>query len=93
MEHRPLSIRQLLRRYGASETSGHSRAVFQVPQSDLRLRIIRNCGRNPLREATRAAAVFVVLIPIQIWRAGKESKVLEEKFGDEYRKYRAQTWF
>ena len=36
---------------------------------------------------------FVVLIPIQIWRAGKESKVLEEKFGDEYRKYRAQTWF
>ena len=36
---------------------------------------------------------FVVLIPIQIWRAGKESKVLEEKFGDEYRRYRAQTWF
>ena len=36
---------------------------------------------------------FLVLIPIQIWRAGKESRVLEEKFGDEYRKYRAQTWF
>lgn len=37
--------------------------------------------------------IFFVLIPTQIWRAGKESKVLEEKFGDEYRKYRAQTWF
>jgi len=37
--------------------------------------------------------IFVVLIPLQVWRAGKEAKVLEEKFGDEYRKYRAQTWF
>jgi len=37
--------------------------------------------------------VFLVLIPLQVWRAGKESKVLEEKFGDEYRTYRAQTWF
>lgn len=37
--------------------------------------------------------IFLVLIPIQVWRAGKESRVLEEKFGDEYRKYRAQTWF
>ena len=36
--------------------------------------------------------IFLVLIPLQVWRAGKESKVLEEKFGDEYRKYRAQTW-
>jgi protein-S-isoprenylcysteine O-methyltransferase Ste14 len=37
--------------------------------------------------------IFLVLIPLQIWRAGKESQVLEEKFGNEYRKYRAQTWF
>lgn len=37
--------------------------------------------------------IFLVLIPIQIWRAGKESRVLEDKFGDDYRKYRAQTWF
>jgi len=37
--------------------------------------------------------IFLVIIPIQVWRAGKESKVLEEKFGDEYRRYRAQTWF
>ena len=37
--------------------------------------------------------IFVVLIPLQIWRARKESQVLEAKFGDEYRKYRAATWF
>jgi protein-S-isoprenylcysteine O-methyltransferase Ste14 len=37
--------------------------------------------------------IFLVLIPLQFWRAGKESKVLEEKFGDEYRQYRAHTWF
>ena len=37
--------------------------------------------------------VFVAIIPLQLWRAGKESSVLESAFGDEYRKYRASTWF
>jgi len=37
--------------------------------------------------------IFVVIIPLQIWRARKESRVLEAEFGDEYRKYRASTWF
>lgn len=37
--------------------------------------------------------IFCVIIPLQIWRAGKESSVLEAKFGEVYRKYRAQTWF
>ena len=37
--------------------------------------------------------IFVVLIPLQIWRAGKESAVLEAAFGEEYQKYRAGTWF
>ncbi len=37
--------------------------------------------------------IFVALIPLQIWRAKKEAKVLESAFGDEYRKYRAKTWF
>ncbi len=37
--------------------------------------------------------IFAVLIPLQLWRAGKESAVLEAAFGDEYRKYRAGTWF
>lgn len=37
--------------------------------------------------------LFVVLIPMQIVRARKEEKVLAEKFGEEYQRYKAQTWF
>jgi protein-S-isoprenylcysteine O-methyltransferase Ste14 len=37
--------------------------------------------------------VFLAIIPLQIWRIRKESSVLESAFGDEYRKYRAGTWF
>ena len=37
--------------------------------------------------------VFLIIIPLQIWRANKESSVLEAAFGDDYRRYRAQTWF
>jgi protein-S-isoprenylcysteine O-methyltransferase Ste14 len=37
--------------------------------------------------------VFMLIIPMQIWRAQTESQVLEAKFGEEYRKYRAGTWF
>ena len=36
---------------------------------------------------------FAVIIPLQIWRAGKETRALEAKFGEEYRKYRSATWF
>lgn len=38
-------------------------------------------------------AVFALVIPLQIWRARKEAAVLEAKFGEEYRAYRASTWF
>ncbi len=37
--------------------------------------------------------IFVVLIPLQIYRARQESKVLEASFGDEYRQYKSRTWF
>ncbi len=37
--------------------------------------------------------VFVIIVPLQIWRSRKEAQVLEASFGDEYRKYRAKTWF
>ena len=36
---------------------------------------------------------FLVLIPVQVVRARKESRVLEAAFGEEYRRYRAGTWF
>jgi protein-S-isoprenylcysteine O-methyltransferase Ste14 len=34
-----------------------------------------------------------VMVPMQVTRARKEAQVLEEKFGDAYRAYRAKTWF
>ena len=37
--------------------------------------------------------VLAIATPVQIIRARKESKVLEEKFGDEYRQYKQRTWF
>lgn len=40
--------------------------------------------------------LLLLLIPLaalQFWRARAESRVLEAPFGDEYRRYRAQTWF
>ena len=36
---------------------------------------------------------FVVLIPLQIYRARKEEHVLAKKFGAFYEDYKRQTWF
>jgi protein-S-isoprenylcysteine O-methyltransferase Ste14 len=38
-------------------------------------------------------AIFLILIPLQVRRARAEARVLEERFGEEYRRYRAGTWF
>jgi protein-S-isoprenylcysteine O-methyltransferase Ste14 len=40
-----------------------------------------------------AFLVLAVLVPVQIIRAHQEAKVLEARFGDEYREYRKGTWF
>lgn len=37
--------------------------------------------------------LLVPLIVLQITRARAEARVLEERFGDEYRRYKASTWF
>lgn len=36
---------------------------------------------------------LLILVPVQIARARAEAHVLEQKFGDEYARYRAGTWF
>ncbi|MGC2196054.1 MAG: isoprenylcysteine carboxylmethyltransferase family protein [Terriglobales bacterium] len=36
---------------------------------------------------------LVVLVLIQVFRARKEARVLEARFGDEYRAYRNHSWF
>ena len=37
--------------------------------------------------------VLLPLIALQVWRARAEARVLEERFGEAYRQYRAHTWF
>ena len=37
--------------------------------------------------------LMIPLVLMQVLRARAEARVLEEKFGDEYRAYRAKTWF
>lgn len=37
--------------------------------------------------------LFLVLIPLQLFRIKKEEKVLREKFGETYLEYKKKTWF
>ena len=37
--------------------------------------------------------MFLVVIPLQIVRARAEERVLEAHFGQQYRDYKAGTWF
>lgn len=37
--------------------------------------------------------IFVLLVPLQFFRARKEAEVLSAKFGDAYLEYRSKTWF
>lgn len=37
--------------------------------------------------------LFLILIPMQVLRARAEGRVLEARFGEQYRQYKAATWF
>ena len=37
--------------------------------------------------------LLVIVIPLQVLRARAEEKVLEEKFGDDFRAWKRTTWF
>jgi protein-S-isoprenylcysteine O-methyltransferase Ste14 len=41
----------------------------------------------------RLLLILAILVPVQVFRAHREAKVLENKFGDTYREYRKKTWF
>ncbi|MFI5118668.1 MAG: methyltransferase family protein [Terriglobales bacterium] len=45
-----------------------------------------------MRRASWLALLLIIIIPMQIIRARREARVLEEKFGDAYREYRKRTW-
>jgi protein-S-isoprenylcysteine O-methyltransferase Ste14 len=36
--------------------------------------------------------VLMILLPLQIWNARRESKLLAERFGAEYQAWRSRTW-
>jgi protein-S-isoprenylcysteine O-methyltransferase Ste14 len=38
-------------------------------------------------------AIWLGVVAVQAWQAGRETKVLERAFGDAYRRYRAQAWW
>jgi protein-S-isoprenylcysteine O-methyltransferase Ste14 len=46
-----------------------------------------------MRRASWLALLLIIIVPMQIIRARREARVLEAKFGDAYREYRARTWF
>ena len=37
--------------------------------------------------------LFAILVPVQMLRARREARVLESRFGAQYREYRRKTWF
>lgn len=37
--------------------------------------------------------LLLLLVPLQVFRARREGRVLEARFGEEYRRYKAGTWF
>lgn len=43
--------------------------------------------------APKLLLLMLILFPVQVMRARAEARTLEERFGDEYRAWRRQTWF
>jgi protein-S-isoprenylcysteine O-methyltransferase Ste14 len=41
----------------------------------------------------RFLVLLLILVPVQIVRARREEQVLQAAFGEEYLRYKAQTWF
>jgi protein-S-isoprenylcysteine O-methyltransferase Ste14 len=37
--------------------------------------------------------VLLILVPMQVLRARAEARILEQTFGDDYRRYKRSTWF
>ena len=54
---------------------------------------VATAGVFLILQRTALWILFVLVVVMQIVRVRKEAQVLEAKFGDEYRAYRAQTWF
>ena len=50
-------------------------------------------GLSMFASAWGPVIVAAILVPLQLYRSRLEAEVLEEAFGEEYRRYREKTWF
>ena len=50
-------------------------------------------GVSLFRSVWGPLLVAVVIVPLQVVRVRKEEQVLARAFGDEYERYKRQTWF
>jgi protein-S-isoprenylcysteine O-methyltransferase Ste14 len=51
------------------------------------------CGFILALGRPRGLLILVVVVPLQVWRAHEEGKVLRARFGEQYEAYRRETWF
>ena len=80
-------------REGGSAATGDTRTVFEIRNPIYVFGSWVIAGAILVFGKPVWLLVFGLQIPLQLWRARKESAVLEAAFGNEYRKYRAGTWF
>lgn len=50
-------------------------------------------GFSLFRSVWGPAVVLAVMVPLQTYRVRKEEQVLLKAFGEQYERYRRQTWF
>jgi len=55
--------------------------------------IVLFCGFALLLESWWPLFILTIVVPMQRARARNEARVLEERFGEEYVRYRRGTWF
>src|SRR5438876_10977625 len=79
--------------HAAGEKAGYARGLLQDPHPIYIFSLVFLTGLALLVRRPLLLALGVVIVPMQIVRARREAAVLEEKFGEEYRQYRARTWF
>ncbi|MGA9883179.1 MAG: hypothetical protein WBQ34_05630, partial [Candidatus Acidiferrales bacterium] len=79
--------------FGPRQGAGarHARPVFPNSQPDLRFPSKTIAGIFLFIGAPRLLWLFVVIVPLQIYRARKEERVLAAKFCDQYREYKTRT--
>jgi hypothetical protein len=89
----PCSAREFLYGAGRSADFGDTRLYSKIRNPIYVFGSIAIAGILLFLGRPYLLLIFVVLIPLQWFRMGNETRVLEAEFGDEYRSYRRATWF